>query len=187
MSILTDTRNTREAWSGRASASSSWEAAGWSEAGQTQRFLAVLRHLDLRDGETLLDYGAGTGRFCEFVPRGVSYHAHDWSEAMLQRVARDHPRAEVHIELPPILFDHVVCIGTFNLPGSVGQTYENLANLWHDSTRRSLVASLYRGSDPSCMSYEPETLAAWAKAWGVKRYVVDASHLDNDVILVLRR
>lgn len=181
--------NSPRAWSERAGRSTSWEAALWSEGGQTRRFLAVLRHLQLRDGDSVLDYGCGTGRLCEFLPAGVSYYGLDWSEQMRERVALDHPRARVLAEVPDLLFDHVVCIGTFNLADgwSKEQTYAQLADLWAGYTRRTLVASLYRGHDPSCIRYEPEDLAEFARRLGCATFAIDAAYLENDLLLELRR
>lgn len=189
MSVLADTRNTPEAWSGRASAPSSWAAAGWSENGQTQRFLATLRHLELREGDTVLDFGCGTGRLCEFLPRDTTYYAYDWAPAMLERVRRDHERAWVLDELPPQLFDHVVCIGAFNLKRgwSHEQTWERLADLWALHTRRALVVSLYRGADGSCLTYTAEWAAKLARQCGCERFLIDCSHLPNDLMLVMHR
>lgn len=177
--------NTPAAWTARAKRETSHDAAGWSEHGQTQRFLAVLRHLDLRDADTLLDYGAGTGRLCEFLPREVDYFAHDTAPGMLARVERDHPHASILPELPARLFDHVVAVGPFNLPGD--DAFQKLAVLWTDHARRTLVASLYRGDDPRCVGYDPAEVCGWARMLGATRFLVDCSFLDNDVLLVMHR
>ena len=161
----------------------------WSEGGQTRRFLAVLDHLDLRDGDTLLDFGCGTGRFSEFLPHAVSYHGLDWSQEMRERVALEHPRACVLGELPELIFDHIVCIGPFNLADgwSKEQTYAQLADLWNGYTRRSLVASLYRGHDPACIRYEPEDVAEMARRLGCATFALDCRYLENDLLLELQR
>lgn len=180
--------NTPQAWSFRAAAaSSSWEAGGWSERGQVARFQAVLDHLELRAGDSLLDFGAGTGRFCSFVPDDVDYFAFDTAGGMRFRTSVEHERATVLSEIPDRLFDHVVAVGCFNLPGSVEETFAQISELWHMSTRRSLIVSLYRGDDPRCLRYEPATLAVWAKVLGARRFVIDGSHLDNDLILAVYR
>ena len=183
---MTVVENTPAAWSDRALLPAPWSAAAWSENGQTQRFLAVLHHLELRSGDTLLDYGAGPGRFCEFLPRDIDYHAYDTSVGMRERCQRDHERATVLDTVPPMLFDHVVAVGCFNLPGSVADTFQQVALLWHESVRRTLVVSLYRGDDLRCLIYDPAVVASWAKTLGARRYTVDA-HMDNDVILGMSR
>lgn len=181
--------NTPRAWSERANGGSSWEAAGCSEFGQTQRFLAVRDRLELRAGDALLDYGAGTGRFCEFVPREVDYFAFDTAGGMRDRCAIEHPRATVLSRVPDSLFDHVIAIGPFNLAHawSLEQTFDALANLWTEHVRRSLIACLYRGDDRACLHYDPMTVTAWAGRLGARRYVIDASYLDNDLLLGLYR
>ena len=187
--MTTTIENTPAAWSARSSSvNASWEAALWSEAGQTQRFLAVLAHLELRAGDSLLDFGCGTGRFRAFVPREVGYFAYDTAPGMLARAAEQDGVTALG-ELPDALFDHVVAVGPFNLADgcSTGRTFETVADLWANHTRRTLAVSLYRGDDPACISYDPMTVARWAGRLGCHRFAVDASYLDNDLLLVLRR
>lgn len=182
--------NTPSAWTAASERPFSWEAAGWSRAGQEDRFRAVASHLDLKYGDTLLDFGAGTGRLCQWFPGGmmgptVEYHAYDWSAGMRDRCRRDHPHAIVHETIPlDETFDHVVAVGTFNLPGS--SAHDHLAKLW-GYTRKTLVVSLYRGDDERCLRYEPAELLAWVEELGAVRWTIDASYLDNDLLLVVRR
>lgn len=172
--------NTPAAWSARAAAPSSHECAGWSERGQTLRFLAVLEHLQLRVGDSLLDFGCGTGRLCEFLPHDVTYTGYDTAPGMLDRARHDHATSVFVSEIPPVLFDHVVAVGPFNLPGS--DAFEAVSELWHESVRRSLVVSLYRGTDDRCVAYSPDAVADWARRIDARRFVVDGSYLDNDLI-----
>lgn len=161
----------------------------WSERGQTARFQAAVGHLELRAGDTLLDFGCGAGRLAAFLPRDVRYVAHDTAPAMLDRVAADVPDAVVVPVLPDELYDHVVAVGPFNLPHgwSVDRAFLAVADLWANHTRRTLIVSLYRGDDPACLSYPVDMVAGWARSLGARRFVVDASYLDNDVLMVLRR
>lgn len=161
----------------------------WSEGGQTRRFLAVLRHLGIRDGDTVLDFGCGTGRFCEFLPPAVEYAGYDWAPGMLERMVHEHPRARPLETLPEELFDHVVCVGCFNLADgwSKERTFERVAELWSEQTRRSLALSVYRGWDASCLRYTPEDLAELARRLGCATFTLDASYLENDALVVLRR
>lgn len=178
--------NTPEAWSERAEIAEPWSAALWSEAGQTQRFLAVLRHLDLRDGDTLLDYGAGTGRFCEFLPPAVTYYAYDTSPGMRERVRREYPRAWVLDEVPDMMFDHVVCIGPFNLAEdwSKQETWDTVCGLYFLHTSSTIAVSLYTGNDPNCLRYEIQEVTLEIPGG---RFSIDASYLDNDLLLVMHR
>lgn len=177
--------NTPRAWSDRAAAGTSWEAAGWSEHGQVQRFLAVRKHLDFRDNETVLDYGCGTGAFCEYLPRDVRYFGFDTAEMMRDRCAAEHERATVLDSRHDCTFDHVVAIGPFNLPGSFTETAVELHELWARA-RRSLMVTLYRGTDPRCVIYAPEEVTEFAAKLS-SRFLLDCSYLDNDMLLVLRR
>ncbi len=185
--MTTTVENTPAAWSARANAHASSDAAMWSERGQTTRFLAVLAHLELRAGDTLLDFGCGTGRLRHFLPDHVSYLGHDTAPGMLARAARE--GATIVSEIPAELFDHVVAIGPFNLADrwSIDDTYRTVARLWAESTRRTLVVSLYRGTDAACLTYDPVQLAAWARSLGARRFAIDATRLENDALLVMHR
>jgi len=181
--------NSPRAWSERALRPAAWEAALWSEGGQTRRFLAVLRHLALREEDELLDFGCGTGRLCEFLPVDVLYHGYDWAPGMVERMALEHPRAVPLESLPDRLFDHVTAVGCFNLADgwSKERTWERLSELWTEHTRRTLVVSLYRGHDSACLRYEPEDAAEFARRLGCSTFAVDATYLPHDLLLELRR
>lgn len=181
--------NTPRAWTERAAAGTSWQAALWSERGQTRRFRAVLSHLNVREGDSLLDYGCGTGRLSAFLPDGVEYHAYDWAEGMLERVGRDHPDAHTHESLPDLMFDHVVAVGPFNLEDgwSKQDTLDRIGDLWTGYVRRSLAVSLFRGRSDGHLSYTPQDLAGFAHTLGLRRYVIDGSYADNDLLLVAHR
>lgn len=180
--------NTPAAWSTRAGCVEPWTAALWSEQGQRDRFNAVLSHLELKRGDSLLDYGCGPGLLAEHVPADM-YVGCDWAAGMRDRARQEH---QVPVlapsELEPLLFDHVVCVGTFNLADgwSREQTFEKLAELWALHARRSLVVSLYRGGDPSCIHYDPTTLVVWAQALAADRWSINCWR-HNDVILALYR
>lgn len=181
--------NTPRSWSARASGGASWEAAGWSERGQTRRFLAVLEHAGAREGDTLLDFGCGTGRLCTFLPDGVVYTGFDWADGMLSRARADHPSERFVSVVPDELFDHVVVVGAFNLGRgwSRESTWKALAELWGTRVRRTMVASLYRGEDPQCLAYAPQEAAEFARRMGCRRFAIDCTSLGNDLILEMSR
>lgn len=178
--------NSPAAWSARAAAASPLDAVGWTEEGQTARFAAVLSALAPRDGESLLDYGCGTGALSELVPAGVEYCGVDWADGMVARAKKDHPGAKFRNTRPKRPVDVIACVGPFNLPGnwSKAETWATLRALWQDC-RRSLAVSLYAGADERCLRYEPGQLLSFAQSvaplWRVER------HRHNDLLLVLSR
>lgn len=174
------------AWSERADTVTSHEASGWSEKGQTLRFLAVLDHLDLRPGESVLDFGCGTGRFSAFLPHTAAYLGYDSAAGMVNRARADHPGQQFDNEIPPVIFDHVVAIGPFNLP-SDEDPFDQIEWLWRMCVRRSIVISLYRGDDQRCLCYEAGDAVALARRLGAHRFRIDTTHLDNDLIVSFRR
>jgi len=185
--------NTPEAWSERAAAHENpWDAVGWSRNSQTKRFRAVLKHLDLRHDDTLLDFGCGTGEFAPWVEDSafpVRYFGWDWAPGMVERARREHPHASfLDGWAYAYEFDHIVAIGVFNLHHNWSQlqTAETIDRLWR-VTRRTLVVSLYRGDDEQCIHYTPSFLGGIVERSRPARFVIDASHLDNDVILRMSR
>lgn len=191
MTVAELVQNTPEAWSERAHLENPWDAACWTQAGQRDRFTAVLRHLDIRAGDTVFDFGAGPGEFYwRLPPVPGEYHAFDWAEGMQERIRRDIPAAKVHRLWPERRFDHVVAIGPFNLRDrwSKEETWRKVDQLWAITTR-TLVVSLYTGgADDRCISYLPSECAAKAVAltvngglWTVEK------HRANDLLLVAHR
>lgn len=180
--------NTPQAWSDRAvTARTSHEAALWSEKGQRDRMVAVIKALDPQPGERLLDFGCGTGRLVEFLPDGVGYMGHDWSLGMLTRAKVDHPGHQWTASQPMGKFDLVACIGTFNLKHnwSKEKTWMMLLRCWILNRPRALVACLYRGEDRACLRYEPvETLAAVRNLDALSTV---SEYLPNDLLLVMKR
>jgi SAM-dependent methyltransferase len=179
--------NTPQAWSARAAAPTSHEAALWSEEGQRKRFAAVIEALAPQPGEWLLDFGCGTGLFSTYVREGVNYFGYDWSDGMVERAKRDHPAHTFVSTLSMIDFDVVACIGCFNLGDnwSRKQTWDTLTDLWAN-TNRALAVCLYSGGhDDDCISYLDSECIEFCETldakWTVER------HLQNDLLLVLKR
>ena len=169
-------------WDERArTVSTSWGVALWSERGQTLRFVAALRYLDLRPGDSLLDFGCGTGRFSEFLPPYVDYVGTDASPEMLARARREHQRARF-IDLAMIDdgdYGHVVALGVWNV--SREDPWDELVGLWSRASR-TLTASLHRDR------FSPVRVAAFVQTLSpAPAFLIDGSYLDNDLLLVLRR
>lgn len=185
--ILTEIDNTAEAWSLRADREAeSWRACGWSRESQAARFAAILGELDLRRDATLLDWGCGTGALTEYLPSDIHYTGYDRSNGMVARATREHPEQHFQNWEPWGVFDYVVCIGPFNLPGgwSKQMTWFTLRRLF-ERARVALAVSLYAGTDERCLVYTIEECAAFAGGQSFQSTV----HLwrDNDILMVLRK
>ena len=184
--ILTDTENTPEAWSGRADHPEPWTACGWTFDGQADRLDAVIDELEPEPGDSLLDWGCGTGALADLVAPGVIYVGFDSAVGMVERARRDHPTRRFQSWEPRGEFDLVACVGPFNLPHrwSKEMTWYTLRRLF-DRTERRLVASLYSGTDENCLSYSLEECDRFAKGQGFRAWADKWRH--NDILVVLER
>lgn len=192
--------NSPAAWSERAKLNTSWDAAMWSPEGQQARFAAVLEALAPRAGETLLDFGCGTGSLFDHLPDTVGYTGFDWSAGMIKRALLDHPGSPPGrffsnggSGLPGPLsyaytptYDLIACIGPFNLRDgwSRTETWNVLNDLW-GRTGRALAACLYAGEDPACLAYTMNETSEFAAAAGARHTA--RKHLPNDILLVMER
>lgn len=181
--------NSPEGWSERArDISDPFEVVGWSREGQRERFDAVLEAIHLFDvfkDRSLLDYGCGLGAFAKHSGYHGNYSGYDWSTDMVERARAENPGFEFDDLLPPRVFDIVVCIGTFNVPGSKDQSWFVLSNLWQDYCKELLVVSLYAGDDERSLRYSEEECRAFAIG-AAPNYELNR-HRHNDIILSLWR
>lgn len=179
--------NTPHGWSEQATAAAtSWEAAGWSRSGQSERFHVILDAVAARPGESLLDYGCGTGAFSALLDPAVEYTGYDWSEGMVARAKRDHPGRRFQTWQPTTPFDVVVAIGPFNLPNrwSKQRTWQALRGLW-DRAGRALAVSLYAGDDERCLIYTVEECERFA--FGESFYARVDRWRRNDILILLEK
>ena len=192
--ILANTENTPAAWSERAATPDPWSACGWTQDGQADRFDAVLDELDPQPGDRLLDWGCGTGVLADLVAPSVEYVGFDSAVGMVERARRDHPDRRFQTFAPTGNFDLVACVGPFNLPGhwSKQMTWYTLRRLFEQTLwaaergrKARLVASVYAGSDPRCLSYTIEECDRFAKGQGFRAFADKWRH--NDILIVLER
>lgn len=179
--------NTPQAWSERAKAPTSHEAALWSARGQTERFRAILDALNPRPGDTILDYGCGTGALSEFCSMDC-YVGYDWATGMIRRARRDHRGYAFVRSLEPVQkFDLVACVGTFNLvhDWSKEQTWETIIQLW-GRTLRALAVSLYAGADTDCMIYTRKDAFRFGQLPDAQLVSVTQPR-PNDLLLLVER
>lgn len=188
MTVLAAIENTAAGWDKMAEADTAWAAAGWTEQGQRERFNRVFMALDLQPGESILDYGCGTGAFADWVDElddSIVYVGYDWSPALIRRAKSERPWHRFQNWDPVAEFDAVAAIGTFNLADrwSKQHTWWKLRGLW-ERTRRVLAVSLYAGGDERCLSYTLDEASAFSRL--APAATVHAWR-SNDILLVLER
>ncbi len=184
MSVM---ENTPAAWSDRALMSeTSWEAAGWSQTSQNARFQQVVEALNPQPGETLYDFGCGTGELTTYLQGDIGYTGFDSAQGMVDRAAREHPGHHFQTWEPRHTFDLVAAVGPFNLTDhwSKQMTFATLRRLW-DMTGRAMCVSLYAGTDPRCLVYSEQECARFASGesywWHVDRW------RPNDILVTMDR
>lgn len=180
-------KNTPAAWSTRAATiEAGHEVCGWSPSGQAERHSAAVDALQPRPGETLLDFGCGTGSLADTLPDDVKYLGYDWAPGMIDRAKREHPGRRFQTWEPDQNIDLVACIGPFNLTHhwSKDMTWATLRRLW-DKTERALFASLYAGDDQHCLRYTLEECERYAAGEALYRSVARWRH--NDILILLER
>ena len=104
--------NTPISWTERAETfETPWQACGWSRQSQKERFERTLAALEPKAGETLLDFGCGTGELTNYLPAKVNYVGVDWAPGMLRRARQEHPK---------FTFQDVIPEGFVNLSVAAG-------------------------------------------------------------------
>lgn len=161
-------------------------AAGWTERGMVERHRRVGREVrDLAWGKplTLLDYGCGPGMLADALPSDVQYTGYDWSKGMRERASA---RGLHIVDRPQLQYDIGVAVGTWNTAPTMADALHGIASLWRHSDR-AMIVSLYRGTDPRCLRFDPAWAARAAATLHCSRYRIDCSYLENDLLLVMLR
>lgn len=183
--------NTPAAWDERAeTAPTAWDACLWSPESQRGRLEEIVAALRPQPGESLLDFGCGTGELVRYLPGGIEYVGVDWSPGMLARASREHPgyRFQQHL---PAAADLVACAGPFNLSDhwSKVRTWATLTTLWGLAGRALAVSLLGQvGEEPGReenLVYTPDECREFAER------LADDVTLEfwrpGDMLLTLRR
>jgi len=180
--------NTPAAWSRRAeTAATSWDAAGWSEAGQHDRLVKAIELLEPRPGELLLDFGCGDGALVDHLPAGVHSLGFDSAPGMVARARLLHDEHRFLDWEPAVTVDLVACVGPFNLADhwSKQHTWATLRRLW-EHTRRRLVVMLYAGTvTQHCLVYGRDETRR--HVGGLSHDVTVSHWRSNDIAAVVTR
>jgi len=151
-----------------------------------ERRLRALLQLPIKEGDTLLEFGCGTGRLADFVPRDVRYEGLDWSREVLTLARRRRPhgafRSGSVADLTP--HDWVVASGPFNYAEgwSKNQTAEAISAMW-DASMRGIGLTVLRTPADGRLNYGGDELISYLAACDWSHLELDRSYLPNDMCL----
>lgn len=151
-----------------------------------ERRLKALLRLPIEAEDTVLEFGCGTGRLADFMPRGVRYEGLDWSREAITLARRRRPHSAFSCgstgELTP--HDWVVASGPFNYARgwSKSQTAEVVFAMWNASRRGIALTVLCIPADGR-LCYGGDELISFLAACDWSHAELDRSYLPNDMCL----
>jgi SAM-dependent methyltransferase len=149
-----------------------------------ERRLRAILQLPFEEGDTLLEFGCGTGRLADLVPGDVRYEGLDWSPKVIA-LARDRRpdgafRRGSVTDLTPN--DWIVASGPFNYAEgwSKSQTAEAVSAMWGASRRGIALTVLYVPADGR-LHYGGDELISYLAGSDWSHLELDRSYLPNDI------
>lgn len=151
-----------------------------------ERRLRELLRLPIEEGESLLEFGCGTGRLADFVPRRVRYEGLDWSQEVIALARDRRPHGAFRCgsvgDLTP--HDWVVASGPFNYAKgwSKSQTAEAISAMW-DASRCGVAVTVMCTPAEGRLHYSGDELISFLAACDWSHLELDRSYLPNDMCL----
>jgi SAM-dependent methyltransferase len=181
------TESSPQAWDSYASdGGSDHLIADCGSAESHERRLKALLRLPIEGGDTLLEFGCGTGRLADFVPSSVRYEGVDWSREIITLARRRRPHGTFRcgsiVDLTP--HDWVVASGPFNYANgwSRSQTAEAVSVMW-DSSTRGIALTVLRVPANGRLHYGGGELISFLARRDWSHLELDRSYLPNDICL----
>ena len=147
------------------------------------RLNAILR-LPISAGDSLLEFGCGTGRLADLAPPDVGYEGLDWSAEVIKLAQRRRPRSAFRCGSVAELAaaDWVVASGPFNYAKgwSKAQTAEAVWAMWQASKRGIALTVLHKPADGR-LHYEADEVVSFLEMGDWAHLEVDRSYLPNDL------
>ena len=151
-----------------------------------ERRLRALLQLPIKEGDTLLEFGCGTGRLADFVRRGVRYEGLDWSREVITLARRRRPHGAFRCGSVGDLGlnDWVVASGPFNYAKgwSKSQTADAVSAMW-GASRRGIALTVLCIPAEARLHYGCDELISFLEACDWSHVELDRSYLPNDMCL----
>lgn len=212
--VLMDDRNsiTKEFYEDRLAASEGigWRASSWSsEVCQKNVFSALVRHIAIDAGDTILDVGCGVGDFWDYIKNDrtdagqldmdVSYHGIDLTESVIDVAQNKYPDGS--FEAVDFLeyrkqHDWVLAGGTFNLsvPNQDGFIFGCLSHMFSLSKKGACVTLLSNSLQKNSMNhfvdlhyYDPARIFRYCSINLTPHVIVDQRGLDCQFLCCMFR
>jgi SAM-dependent methyltransferase len=151
-----------------------------------ERRLRALLRLPIEEGETLLEFGCGTGRLADLTPRAVHYEGLDWSEEVITLARSRRPESVFRCgsvaDLTP--HDWVVASGPFNYSKgwTKDQTAGVVAAMW-GASRRGIALTVLRVPADGRLHYDSGEMIIFLAGCDWAHLELDRSYLPNDMCL----
>jgi SAM-dependent methyltransferase len=181
------TESSPQAWDSYASdGGSDYLIADCGSPESHERRLKALLRLPIEEGDTLLEFGCGTGRLADFVPCSVRYEGVDWSRGVITLARQRRPDGAFHCgsvgDLTP--HDWVVASGPFNYAKGWSKSYtaEAVSVMWAASRRGIALTVLCVPADGR-LHYSTDELISFLATCDWSHLELDRSYLPNDICL----
>ena len=199
---------TKEFYEDRLAASEGigWRSSSWSsEANQKNVFSALIKHVAIDAGDTILDAGCGVGDFWNYIqnepqlPHDVSYHGIDLTESVIDVAQKKHPDGSFEaVDFLEYKKEHdwVLAGGTFNLsvPNQEGFIFGCLSHMFNLSKKGACVTLLSNSLQKNPMSrfvdlhyYDPARIFRYCSVNLTPHVIVDQRCLDCQFLCCMFR
>lgn len=183
------TVNDPKEWGARASLDApDYQIADCGSTESHELRLRALLRVPVQAGDSILDFGCGTGRLADLLPEGVDYLGIDWSEGVIKQARARRARENASFVVGSVYdlrpADWVVASGPFNY--AVGWNREltgrALAHMWMCAVR-GIAVTVLRKLTPGRLAYSATELTGYVEALDWTHLELDCSYLPNDVCL----
>jgi cyclopropane fatty-acyl-phospholipid synthase-like methyltransferase len=164
------------------------EVAMWgSKESQVGRLIRAVEAAGVEPGDSVLDWGCGTGVLADLVPE-CDYLGMDPSEEMVKRARALRPHREFELlTYPPRHFDHIFAIACWGIsPWTEWDTYGQIRELAKTGCRSfTTCLRTKKGTEDEHVGHAVRCVAELAESLS-ECWVLDRSYHPRELLLVMK-